>query len=409
MIIKRREVIKLKKMKGWILIFGRRKTGKTFLVENFLDYDEYFFVKRDKMIVSKTDEKEINYDMFITLIKRGLREKKTIVVDEFHRLGDDFLDFLHHIEKEGKMILISSTLFLSSKLFSSHSPILGLFAEFPLGLISLEDVIKELMRFKMDKKTIVEMGILLREPLAVNFFDEKKSARKMLSEVILYSVRTVPALIGEIFIEEERTISGIYEGILRAVSDGKTVSSEISSYLFSKRLIKKDDPSLVQQYLVNLVRFGILKKIRVYNKKKFVYKHVSPLVRIFYYADEKYNISERTPSEAELERIVDEMMPKIIEDNIREFLAEKFGLEESVIEAKDFDVDACLLRFKKPEIVLEVKWKNKISEKEIDNAIENLKKINAKKMIFFVPDKNKIKMKRKEIEVVDILDFLKYN
>jgi AAA+ ATPase superfamily predicted ATPase len=37
MIIRRKEVEAIKPMKKWLLVFGRRKTGKTFLVENFLD------------------------------------------------------------------------------------------------------------------------------------------------------------------------------------------------------------------------------------------------------------------------------------------------------------------------------------------------------------------------------------
>ena len=59
MIIERIEVDEIKKIKKWLLIYGRRKTGKTFLVENFLKYDEYFFVKRDRTILSKKDQKEI--------------------------------------------------------------------------------------------------------------------------------------------------------------------------------------------------------------------------------------------------------------------------------------------------------------------------------------------------------------
>ena len=115
MIIERFEVNNIKKIKKWLLIFGRRKTGKTFLVENFLKYDEYFFVKRDRSILSKKDRKEITYDTFTTLIERELSNEKTIAIDEFHRLDDGFFDFIHYTEKRGKLILLSSTLYLSKK------------------------------------------------------------------------------------------------------------------------------------------------------------------------------------------------------------------------------------------------------------------------------------------------------
>ncbi len=126
--------------------------------------------------------------------------------------------------------------------------------------------------------------------------------------------------------------------------------------MFFKKLIKKEDASIIQPYLNNLTSFGLIKRIEVFNKRKFVYKLTSPLARIYYYADEKYNLSERKVSGKEILRIIDELMPRIVEDNVREFFAEKYGIRESIIEAKDFDVDGCLLKFKKPEIALEIKW-----------------------------------------------------
>ena len=96
-------------------------------------------------------------------------------------------------------------------------------------------------------------------------------------------------------------------------------------------------------------------------------------------------------------------MPRIVEDNVREFLSERFGLEETVVQAKDFDVDGCLLKFKKPEVALGVKWRQKVNTNEIS---KNLKKVNAKKHLLFVPDKRKIGVIDKNLEIVDILDFI---
>jgi AAA+ ATPase superfamily predicted ATPase len=52
-IIYRDEADEIKKMKGWILIYGRRKVGKTFLIRNFLDYDVFFRVNRDGSILAE--------------------------------------------------------------------------------------------------------------------------------------------------------------------------------------------------------------------------------------------------------------------------------------------------------------------------------------------------------------------
>lgn len=406
MIIHRpKETTRIKQIKKWVLVYGRRKTGKTFLIEKFVPYDDYFFVKRDRTIFSKN--KRISYEAFLEILERGLEEGRTIVIDEFHRFGDDFLDFLQYIKKQGKVILVSSTLHLSKQFFSAHSPILGFFAEVPIGIIDLADCIKELKVRIKDKKRLVETAILSREPIAIEeIADEPRTA---FAKMLLSSINTIPSLIGEIFIEEERTLSAVYEGILRAIADGKVVSSEISSYLFSAKLIEKDSPSLIQQHLNNLIKFGLIKRIGVYNKNKFVYKHISPLIRLFYYADEKYNISERKLqlSEKEIGRIIAEIMPKSVEDSIREFFSNKFGLAEMVFEAKDYEADGILLKFKKPEVALEVKWKEKINEDELFKAEKTLSQINAKKKFLFVPDKTRIKQKQKfTFEIVDISDFI---
>jgi len=397
-----REEAEVGESKKWVFVYGRRKTGKTFLVEKLVKCDEYFFVKRDRNIMSREADREITYDTFIEVLKRSLADGKTVTVDEFHRLGDSFFDFLHFTDKKGKLILISSTLFLSKKLLSSNSPLLGLFKEVPIGLISLADCLKAIKKKGIPNKQMLELAILLREPITSDYFDEKKDPRDVFSDIIEGSIRTIPALIGEIFTEEERQTSAVYEGILRAIAGGKIVSGEIASHLFSRKLIPKDDPSAIQQYLGNLVSFGIIKRIDVFGKNKFVYKHISPLFRIFYYADEKYNISERPVGEKEIRGIVDELMPKIVEDNVREALAQNYGLVESVCESKDYDIDACLLKFKKPEVVAEVKW-GKVSAADVTKAEDTLAKLGAKSSILFVPDKKAVKSKLTVIDVGDLI------
>ncbi len=400
-ILRPEETKRIKESTKWTLVYGRRKTGKTFLVRQFVPYDEYFFVKTNKSILDK-ENVSISYEVFLEVLKRSLADGKTLVVDEFHRLGQDFFDMLHALKKQGKLILISSTLFLSKKLLSSKSALLGLFAEAPIGLIRMRDALHAIKDMHLSKKERLELALIMREPLAVDYLDEKKHPRELVATVIARSLKTIPALVGEIFAEEAREISGVYEGILRAVALGKVTSGEISSSLFSKKLIAKDDPSIIQQYLNNLLSFGVLKRIEILNKKRFIYKHVSPLAKMYYYADEKYNLAERLVQEREVLPIVDELMPRLVEDNVREALAEREGLRESIIEAADYDVDGCLLKFKKTEIALEVKWKN-IDSSDILRSEEILGKIDASRKILFVPDKKGITTALETMDVDDLL------
>lgn len=64
-----------------------KKTGKSFFVRNFTEYDAYFFVYSDGSI--RLDGKGVSYDLLLDRIERG----ETVVVDEFHRLPREFWIF----------------------------------------------------------------------------------------------------------------------------------------------------------------------------------------------------------------------------------------------------------------------------------------------------------------------------
>lgn len=394
----------ISKGKNWVMVYGRRKTGKTFLVRSFVRHDEYFFVRRDRTILTGRDGGTLGYEAFTEVLRRGLADGKTMVVDEFHRLGDGFFDLLHATERTGRLILVSSTLFMARKLLSGRSPLLGMFTEVRVPLISFSDCAAALKSDVKGKRELVELSAVLAEPLAIGYHDGTRSPGQVLSEVVAGSALTVPGLMGEIFIEEERGLSAIYEGISRAVATGKVVSGEISGYLFSRKLISRDDPSTVQQHLNNLVKFGILKRIEVLGKAKYIYKHVSPLARLFYYADEKYNLSEQERPGRELRRVVDELIPRVVEDAVRTAFAEKLGLREAVVEAADHDIDACLLKFQKPEVVIEVKWKKKVDSEDVRKAEQTLHRIGAKRRLMFVPDRAGLTSDK--IEIVDVSELL---
>ena len=395
-IIKRAESEFINKSRKWILIYGRRKTGKTFLVKNFVKYDQYFFVKRDRTIING---KSISYETFQELLKEYIKNDKTVVVDEFHRLGEDFLDFLHSIGHGGKVILVSSTLYLSKKLLASNSPLLGLVAEMPLGLIPLDSCFREISKLGFNKKEALELSVFCREPIAIEYIRGDTGSREIINEIFYTTKNLVPALLGEIFLEEEKSLSKVYEGVLRAIATGKNRAGEIANYLFSRKLIEKESSTMIQQYLKNLLEFGVVKKVVIFNKGDYFYDLTSPLMKLYFYADEKYNFSEEaTPEKARL--ILDELMPKLIESNVRELIAAKHGLREAILSEKDREIDIFLLKFKKPHLVGEVKW-GKISQKDLENLKDKLTQFENS--FIFVPDKREFK---KDQKIKDISDFI---
>lgn len=45
-----------------VLVYGRRKVGKSFFIKNFTEWDEFFHVKRDGTLVDLKSMREISYE-----------------------------------------------------------------------------------------------------------------------------------------------------------------------------------------------------------------------------------------------------------------------------------------------------------------------------------------------------------
>ncbi len=372
-----------------LFVYGRRKTGKTFLIKRFFSDALYFFVRRDKTVYYEKRNENINVDELLRIIEES---KKTIIVDEFHRLGGEFLDFLH-IKQPRNLVLVTSTLNLAKKLLTEKTPILGLFMEFRLDIIRGKDILEGLSGF-LKGRELIEACVYLREPLLLRFFRKKidLNALKL----------TVPALIGEIFEEEERVMSKRYEGIVRAIAAGKNNLTEITSYLHSYRLIERQDVSIVKQYLKNLMEMGIVRRVRDYHRNRYYYFISSPVIDLYYYLDEKYNFSENDLDG----RYFREKLGKHVEWFVRDLFADVLKKNMFMISRPEHEIDIVLGDFKKIRLVGEVKWKKRLSEEEMKSIEEKLNLYDCKR-ILVVPERTVVRRKLKGIEIMDSKDILK--
>jgi len=78
--------------------------------------------------------------------------------------------------------------------------------------------------------------------------------------------------------------------------------------MYARKLLQKDDPSLIQNYLKTLAKIGLIEKISVLNKKFDLYVHVSPILDLYFYLDAKYGFSEINIPDQEVKRV---FMPKL--------------------------------------------------------------------------------------------------
>jgi len=379
-IIPRRiELEKIEKSGDWVMLYGRRKTGKTFLVEHFIEYDEYFFVNRDGTVYDRINDQHFTHSEFMRFFPKILGDG-CVVVDEFHRLPEGFLDVLHSHAGRGRVLLLTSTLWLAKRLIDRKSPLLGVVTPVRVGLIDEREILVEMSKELRGRET-VESAVYLREPLLIQQF--RSPIREFLAPYMHSAGVMVGELVGEAFSEEEKTMTEIHETILKGVSDGKLTSTELSSLLYSRGLISKDNPGVLQKYLTTLVNIGILDKRLVYGKrkKKFVYIHNSPLLDLHFYLEAKYSYTElETPVEF-IKKVVDTLIPRHVERFVESLFSKIYSLRPVKIEMPDFEIDIALADFKKVTVVGEVKWKEHISGNELRRIEDRLSKFKCMKII----------------------------
>ena len=392
------DIERIRKGGPWVLVYGRRKTGKTFLVSNFLNFDRFFFVNRDSTIRDIRSMELYSFEEFLKVF-REILGRESIVIDEFHRLPDSFLDFLHSVGVRGKLVLITSTLWLTKRMLGKGSPLLGLVTPIRIGLVDEREILVELSKELSDRE-LVEASTYLREVILIPLYDG--NIRELLVNYLAENNMVIRELVGEIFTEEDKELTNIYEGIMKAIADGRNVSGEISTLLFSRRILAKDNPGVLQRYLSILVEMGMLEKVKVYGKKRFKYFHKSPLLDLHYYLEENYSYTEvYTPKEF-IRKVVDEKVPIHVQRFLKNLLVKALGLQHNIIEEKGLEVDIALLRFKRLEVVAEVKWRRFIPKSEIRKVEEKLNRFKCKK-ILLVPNGSALEREPEEdIEVWDV-------
>ena len=248
-------------------------------------------------------------------------------------------------------------------------------------------------------RELIDTAVYVREPWIIPLL--KESVYRDVPRILVEQKNTVERLIGEIFREEERELKKTYLAIMEAVANGKKKSTEISSFLYSRRILEKDDASLIQSYLTTLCNIGVLERVNVVNKKYWYYQHVSPIIDLYFYLDSKYGFSEIDIPVEEVEKVFLMKLPLHVEQFFRNLLSKLFGLRKGMAVEKEYDVDIVLQSFRKVSLVAEVKWKKSVSRQEVQRLEERFQKYRGARKILIVPEENVLEIEPEEIEVWD--------
>jgi hypothetical protein len=373
--IDRREEEELKKLKGWVMIYGRRKTGKTYMLRRTFRDAQYFMITRTGYVIHEEGEKYtyMNVKEAIGRVGRLLNNGETVIIDEFQRLPEFLWEeiALHH--PNGKLIASGSSLGIISRVFDRRSPLLGLLSPLKLDIISYSDTIVALKNLTRTPKDTIIWGLILRDPWVIPMFSIEADAITEIREKAYYLATSTHGLVGEIFEEEERTLTRIYDAILRLVGEGIWKPSEIAVILTSNNMITGGQSTVIG-IIERLVNMGLLEKISLWKTRgaRFYFKHRSPIVSIIQYIDQKLNITE-TPKINVNREIVTNAISREIQFSLGEMMAEYIGGKRAYTILLNGDIDIVILdeRGRTPIIGYEVKIGD-IDVSEARKAIERI-------------------------------------
>ena len=402
--IYRDEVDEIKGIKGWTLIYGRRKVGKTFLIKNFLEYDVFFRVNRDgsisaeKFLISTIN----NMDDFSRTVHELLSKGNTVVIDEFQRLPELILEKISQAHPNGKFILSGSSMRVIKKISGSKSPLLGLTMQYKLGLIKPVNILRELSK-ELDIIQAIEIAPYLADAWTIPFYKKENDSAKSIYELLRYSKLTIPALVGEIFTEEERSFTKVYEAVLRLIGSREWNYKNIASLLAARKVIENADSSLIIPYIKNMVEMGLVEELPVFSSKKKMYRLASPIMEAFYYLDDKYNFEETDVSFKESEPAIESLRNFAIQNFIADLFAAEFGGRKEYYVSASNELDFIITMRNKPVLVGEVKW-GKYSLGDVKKFEEKSAFVGAERV--FITKKKK-EARIGNVKILDAEDILK--
>jgi hypothetical protein len=379
MIVDRKEADLARKASSRLLIYGRRKVGKTFLAKRYLDHDIYVYVKRgggfyiEGGSVSNMD----SYQQFMETLRLWIDTDRRIIIDEFTRLPDEFLDMLQFIGDRGRIIITGSSFHTIRKVISPSSPIMGLYSELRLSLLSPSDIFGSLKK-EVDPIKAYSLSPYLRDPWTLQYW---RGADTDISDIMDLSRGILRSLIGEVFLEEEKTLTQTYEGIIRGLSLGNWKLSEISDLLFSRRIIDKQDPHLIRPYFNKMEDMDLVRRIPIYRSKEFMYRIRSPIMELGFMMDERFDFFQQSMPRKRLDQEIANRLPGHIEQFTGELMGELLGGTYNYFYSRDFDLDFIITRGKKTLAVGEVKWKDQPSRKEIKLFKERTEYFKCRKIM----------------------------
>jgi AAA+ ATPase superfamily predicted ATPase len=389
----------------FVVIYGRRRIGKTELIKKSIEGKRafYFLCEKNKIVVESErflEKFNRKFDVFIEArdLEEFFEEIRTRFKDERITIALD--EFSYWIERE-KDIISSRFQYIVDEILPGSK----------IFLIVCGSLISTMESLLSYKNPLYGRATLRMNVLPFSFLDACKFFNKFGIEdmVRVYaSIGGVPAYLKEfsdsftfaenvdrtffnkdhlLFDDAERLLKDelrepyVYLSILEQISEGATTLSEISSK-------SRVDVTNLPKYLRVLAQMGLIKKIYpvIGERKRGIYRITDPYFLFYLKFVHRYKeeIELGIMEFAAIEKDFNRYVGLVFEDLAREFIIKKvFDIPFPFFRIgtwwqKDNEIDLIALNEQTKQIAFfEVKWHEFNEEKEVERILESLKEKSA--------------------------------
>ena len=378
----------------FLIVKGRRRIGKTFLLRKAFPKAIYIFIWPDKSIEWILEQISMEYKLpqfknFGSLLGYLFEQNKVIIIDEFQNLlnvdksiyGEiqNVVDERKQKKKAFQLAVAGSSYSLMNKVFyDSASPLYGRKThEIDLSNLDIRSLFKEL---DVPLEKFIELwSVFEGVPYYYELIDLKKTAKATIFDLILSKDSQLreegKAILSVEFGKDSRT----YNTVLTAISEGKTKLNEISSLFNNKK-----NESI--KYLDILRReFNLIKKMTPITENPMKsrigrYNIIDNFLSFwFYFYDKNRSYMEQERFDEVLERFNNEFnafvgrkfekfMISLIKEKmiLAEIEVDHIGNQWGKSEVGAYEIDIVALNDSKKEVLFgECKWKEKVNTREV--------------------------------------------
>ena len=379
--IGRSEAGNIRNNPGWSLVFGRRKVGKTYLIENYVPHDVYFYVRIDRSVssngymMSEIGDLSTLKNAVVDLLERN----RVVVIDEFQRLPMKTLEDISRLHPRGRLILTGSSMKVANMILGRNSPLLGLLRPFKIDIISPADLLRATSPI-LGPRNAIEYGPFLRDPWTIDFFRSKGFIRAIVDML----PHTVPGLIGEVFSEDERELTRVYTSILSLIGGGHTDYRELGNILYSRQLVGSPTSSSVLPYMKTMVDMGLLERNPIYKKSKYVYNISSFPVRAYYYLESRYGLNKAGFNFEEVRAALSNIHDLAIENLMSDLFSQLLNGQKTILKNQEREIDILITKRGSPILAGEVKW-GRAKSNDVSKFLDKVSDLDCRK-IFIARD-----------------------